>query len=85
MASAKKEPKKDVLDKLTDLLTQVNKARKPYKLATAGVVSAIIAGLLKAESLTSTFPEPWNTYANAILFLAIVVMAIDFMRTGLMD
>jgi hypothetical protein len=77
--------KKDLLDKVIEALQEVNKARKPYRLATAGVVSAIVGGLLKAQALTSTFPQPWDTYANVILFLAIVAMAIDFMMTGLLD
>lgn len=85
MASSKKKPKKDFLDRLIDLFHGTDKQKKPYKLATAGVVSAITAALIKAEVLTKTFPEPWNTYANAILFLAILAMAVDFMRTGLLD
>lgn len=81
----KTKEKKDFLDKIIEALHEVNKLRKPYRLATAGVVSALVAGLIKAKVLTETFPEPWNTYANVILFAAIVAMAVDFMLTGLLD
>lgn len=84
-APKKSEKKDDIIDKMIKALQEANKLRKPYRLATAGMVSAIIAGLLKAQSLTATFPEPWGTYANVILFAAIVAMAIDLMLAGLAD
>ena len=81
----KKEDKPDLLDKIISALTEVNQLRKPHKLATAGVVAAIVGGLTKAIVLTETFPQPYDMYGNAILFIAIVLIAIDYIKGGLLD
>lgn len=81
----KNKNKRDIFDKIIDILKEINKARKPHKLATAGVVAAIVGGLLKAQALTATFPKPWDVWGNAVLFISIVLIAFDFMRGGLVD
>jgi hypothetical protein len=85
MASRRRKEKKDFLDKITDILTNLNKLRKPHRLATAGVVAAIVGGLIKSTVFTRTFPEPWDILGNAILFSAMIMIVFDFLRGGLLD
>jgi len=74
--------KRSLFDRIAGALKELAEARK-HKTVAVGVVSAVIAGLLKAQALTATFPEPWNTWANAALFVAIMLIAVDFMLGGL--
>ncbi len=78
--------KKDLLDRISDVLTKAGRLlRGPHKIASGAVVAAIMGGLIKATALTQTFPEPWDTAGNAILFIAIIVIVIDIAKGGLYD
>lgn len=78
--------KKSTLDKISDILTKAGKLLKgPHKIASGAVVAAILGGLVKATALTQSFPEPWDTMGNAILFIAIVLIVIDIAKGGLYD
>ena len=85
MAKKKKEDKPDLLDKIISALTEVNKIRKPHRLATAGVVVALVGGITKAVVLTETFPQPWDIAANAILFIAFILIVLDYIKGGILD
>lgn len=62
------------------------KATKPtYKLAKAGTVAAIVGAILKLTAVTNTFPYPADIFANVIIFCAIIGIAIDFAKGGLLD
>ena len=61
------------------------KKKKQYPIAAAGVVAAIIGGLIKATVLTETFPQPWGLYGNVILFLGLLLIVYDIARGGLYD
>ena len=80
-----KKKEEDFLDKIVRALTAVNDMRKPHKLATAGVVTALVGGLIKATAFTQTFPAPWDVFGNVILFLALILLVIDFIKGGIMD
>lgn len=77
---------KSTLDKISDALTKAGKILKGTNKAVSGaVVAAILGGLLKATALTQTFPEPWDTLGNAVLFLAIILIVADIAKGGLYD
>lgn len=78
--------RKSTLDKISDILTKAGKLLKgPHKVASGAVVAAIFGGLLKATSLTQTFPEPWDMLGNVIIFIAIILIVIDIAKGGLYD
>lgn len=85
MAKLKNKKDKDILDKVIEVLNKVNKVRKPYRLASAGVVAAVLGTLLKATALTQNFPEPYDTLGNFVLFIAILLIVADIARGGLLD
>jgi hypothetical protein len=77
---------KSTLEKISDVLDKAAKLMKgPYKVASAGVVTAIIGGLIKMQALTQTFPEPFDTVGNVIIFIAVLMVVIDICRGGLLD
>ncbi|GEM_PF-3829000 len=59
--------------------------RPYYRLAKAGTVAAIVGGIIKLTAVTGTFPYPADLVANVIIFCAIIGIAIDFAKGGLMD
>lgn len=61
------------------------KKKAHYPIAAAGVVAAVIGGMLKATVLTETFPKPWDVYGNLILFLGLLLIIYDVARGGLYD
>jgi len=61
------------------------KKKKQYPIAAAGVVAAVIGGLIKATVLTETFPKPWDLYGNVILFVGLLLIVYDIARGGLYD
>ena len=73
--------KRDAIDRFIDAIKELANSRK-RKTVAVGIVSAIVSALLKAQSLTATFPDPWEMWANAALFIAIILIAIDFMFGG---
>ena len=78
--------KKSALDRIADALQKAAKVIKgPNKVASGAVIAAVLGGLLKATALTQTFPEPWDTLGNVILFIAIILVVIDIAKGGLYD
>lgn len=61
------------------------KKKKQYPVAAAGVVAAVIGGLVKATVLTQTFPKPYDVLGNLILFLGLLLIVYDIARGGLYD
>ncbi len=59
--------------------------RPYYRLAKAGTVAAIVGGIIKLTAVTNTFPYPSDLIANVIIFCAIIGIAIDFAKGGIMD
>ena len=79
-------PKSTTLDKIAKVLDKTAKLlRGPYKVASAGVVAALFGALLKLTAITQTFPEPFDTVGNVIIFIAVLMVAIDIARGGLLD
>ena len=58
---------------------------KPYRLAKAGVVAAVIGAILKLSEVTKTFPYPADLFGNLVIFCAVIAIAIDFCKGGLLD
>jgi hypothetical protein len=56
-----------------------------YRITTGAVVAAIIGGLVKVGELTKTFPQPADSIANAILFVAVLFIVADICKGGLFD
>lgn len=61
------------------------KKKQKYPIAAAGVVAAVIGGMLKATVLTQTFPQPYDLYGNVVLFLGLLLIVYDIARGGLYD
>jgi hypothetical protein len=77
---------KSTLSEVSDMLTKTaSLLRGQYKVTSAGVVSAIIGGLIKLNVLTETFPQPFDVVGNVIIFAAVLMVVIDIARGGLMD
>lgn len=74
-----------VVVKCKQCFSWAKKKKQKYPVAAAGVVAAIIGGMLKATALTQTFPKPWDLYGNVILFLGLLLIVFDIMRGGLYD
>ncbi len=78
--------KSTTLDKIAKVFDKAAKLlRSPYKVASAGVVAAVIGGLIKLTALTQTFPEPFDTVGNVIIFAAVLMVVIDLAKGGLLD
>ncbi|MCK5019202.1 MAG: hypothetical protein KAS32_19235 [Candidatus Peribacteraceae bacterium] len=78
--------KSTTLDKVAKVLDKAAKLLKgPYKVASAGAIAAIFGTLLKMTALTQTFPEPFDTVGNVVIFVAILMVVIDISRGGLLD
>lgn len=71
--------------KCKNCFSWAKKKKQKYPIAAAGVVAAVIGGLLKASALTQTFPEPWNLYGNVVLFLGLLLIVFDIAKGGLYD
>ncbi len=79
-------PKSTTLDKIAKILDRAAKLLKgPYKVASAGVVTGVIGGLIKLQVLTKTFPEPFDVVGNVIIFVAVLMVVADLARGGLLD
>jgi hypothetical protein len=55
------------------------KSERVIRTAKVGVVTALVGGIFKAIALTETFPQPFDTYGNVILFLAFMIMLAAFL------
>ncbi len=53
--------------------------QRVWKTAKVGVVTALVGGIFKAISLTETFPQPFDTIGNVVLFLAFLIMLAAFL------
>lgn len=49
-----------------------------YKTAKVGIVTALVGGIFKAMALTETFPKPFDTIGNMILFLSFLMLLFAF-------
>jgi drug/metabolite transporter superfamily protein YnfA len=67
------------------LLSRKKKSKRRYPMAAAGVVAAVLGALIKAATLTKTFPEPFDIYGNIILFIAVLLIVYDIAKGGLYD
>lgn len=78
--------KKSTLDQISSLFDKAAKLLKgPYKVASAGVVTGVIGGLIKMTVLTETFPEPYDVVGNVIIFVAVLMVVADIAKGGLLD
>jgi uncharacterized membrane protein len=78
--------KSTTLDKIAKVLDKAAKLlRSPYKVASAGVVAAVIGGLIKLQSIAAGFPEPFDTVGNVVIFVAVLMVVIDLAKGGLLD
>ncbi len=78
--------KSTTLDKVARVLDRAAKLLKgPYKVASAGVVAAIIGGMVKLQVITKTFPEPFDVVGNVIIFVAVLMVVADICKGGLLD
>lgn len=57
----------------------------PYRLAKVGIVAAIVGGILDLSEVTKTFPYPTSIIGNVIIFVAILAIAIDLCKGGILD
>ena len=77
MAAAKKD--KSVWREIVKVV------KGPYRVTTGAVVAAIIGGLIKLGDITHTFPQPADTLANVIIFIAVLFVVADICKGGLFD
>jgi hypothetical protein len=73
------------MKKIDSIINKIKKLQKPHKMAAVGVVAAIIGGLIKATALTQSFPEPYDSWGNLILFAALLLIIADIAIGGLYD
>lgn len=56
-----------------------NANSRAWKTAKVGIVTALVGGIFKAIALTKTFPQPFDTLGNVILFIAFLIMLSTFL------
>lgn len=78
MATKKKNMKKT--SNFFDFLSISTKSstERIYKTAKVGIVTALVGGIFKAMALTETFPKPFDTIGNIILFLSFLILLFAF-------
>lgn len=77
MAAAKKE--KSVWKEIIKVV------KGPYRVTSGAVVAAVIGGLIKLGEITKAFPQPADTLANVIIFIAVLFVVADICKGGLFD
>lgn len=78
--------KSTTLDKLAKVLNSAAKLLKgPYKTVSGAVVAALFGAILKLTAITETFPPPVDLIGNIIIFAAVLFIAVDPCRGGLLD
>lgn len=78
--------KSTTLDKLAKVLNNAAKLLKgPYKAASGAVIAALFGAILKLTVITETFPPPADLIGNIIIFAAVLFIALDIARGGLLD
>ncbi len=77
MAAAKKD--KSVWKEIVKVV------KGPYRITSGAVVAAIIGGMIKLGEITKTFPQPADTLANVIIFIAVLLVIADICKGGLFD
>jgi hypothetical protein len=73
-AVSKKE--NDIMDFF--LRSSKKSSDKVYKTAKVGIVTALVGGIFKAMALTETFPKPFDTFGNVILFASFLIFLFAF-------
>jgi len=89
MAAKKKKTKRDIdeiqnrkLDKILKILIKKQKRKVGKKpLATVGIVTAVLGALIRAATLTKTFPNEWEIVGNLILFIAVLIIIVAIVRS----
>ena len=91
MASSKKThkaaPKKKQADRSKqgqDLMAFLTRSTgssldRIYKTAKVGIVTALVGGIFKAMALTNTFPPPFDTLGNVVLFVSFLMIFFSFL------
>lgn len=76
----------NTLDKLAKLMDRAAKLLKgPYKAVSGAVLAALFGAILKLTEITKTFPPPADLIGNIIIFAAVLFIAVDLCRGGLLD
>lgn len=76
----------NTLDKLAKVLDRAARLLKgPYKKVSGAVVAALLGAILKLTQITETFPPPADLIGNVIIFAAVLFIAVDLCRGGLLD
>jgi hypothetical protein len=76
----------NTLDKLAKVLDRAAKLlRGPYKTVSGAVLAALFGAILKLSEITKTFPPPADLVGNIIIFAAVLFIAVDLCRGGLLD
>lgn len=80
-----KAGKKNILDKLADILSSSEKVLRGRMTTSGAVVAALFGGVLKLTEVTKTFPAPADLFGNVIIFIAVLIIVTDICRGGLFD
>lgn len=76
---AKRKPNNKKGSDIFALLRPAKKEGAFYRSAKVGIVTALVGGIFKAIALTKTFPQPFDTMGNVILFIAFLLMLFSFL------
>ena len=80
-----KRKEKTTLEKIADILEAAGKLARTKKATSGALVAALFGGVLKLSEVTKTFPEPADLVGNVIIFFAVLIIAIDICKGGLLD
>jgi hypothetical protein len=68
-----------------EFFEHLKKAVTQSKTTSGALIAALIGGLLKLAEITRTFPPPADLAGNIIIFFAVLIIAADTARGGLLD
>jgi hypothetical protein len=78
--------KENTLDKIAKVMDKAARLLKgPYKTVSGAVIAALFGAILKLTEVTKTFPPPADLIGNIIIFAAVLFIAVDLCRGGLLD
>ena len=80
-----KNKDKSVLDQVADVLDKAAKLARTKKATSGALVAALFGGVLKLAEITETFPQPADLVGNLVIFAAVLILAADIAKGGLMD
>ena len=83
MAQTKKE--KSVTERIVEVLESATKLAKQRKVTSGALIAALLGGVLKLTEVTKTFPPPSDLAGNIIIFFAVLIIAADTAKGGLLD